>query len=259
MLISCAMFFDALKPLSILSLVLQGNEVDIVMSIESTVNSLKTLMLLLEKEPCQWPTVKLIKTRIKDIDGVMEYQGIPVGNFDECVQQCSIHVLADLHRVEENIKDRLEWSDLKLLRSILVFLETQHWIQRESGGESDGNGDSDNGLTEIRSAVDLIVSSFLAPLEAKGMNSVSVQGEIEEAVEYARTYLSLAAESYRQIWYKLHTCPNSGRWPNILLLCELVFSLPFTTCHVEQMFSLLRVVKTKCRTNLQTSTLQNQH
>ena len=128
MLISCAIFFDALKPLSILSLVLQGNEVDIVMSIESTLNSLKALMLLLEKEPCQWPTVKLIKTRIKDIDGVMEYQGIPVGNFDECVQQCSIHVNADLHRVEENIKDWLEWSDLKLLRSILIFLETQNWI-----------------------------------------------------------------------------------------------------------------------------------
>ena len=81
-------------------------------------------MSLLEKEPCQWPTVKLIKTQIKEIDGVREYQGIPVGNFDDCVQQCLIHVLADLHRVEENIKNRLEWSDLKLLRSILVFLKT---------------------------------------------------------------------------------------------------------------------------------------
>ena len=106
MLIICAMFFDALKPLSILSLVLQGNDVDIVMSIESTLNSLKALMSLLEKEPCQWPTVKLIKTRIKEIDGVMEYQGVPVENIDECVQQCTIHVLADLRRVEENIKDR---------------------------------------------------------------------------------------------------------------------------------------------------------
>ena len=86
------------------------------------------------------------------------------------------------------------------------------------------------------------------------MNSVS-QDEIEEVVHYAGTYLPLATESYRQIWYKLHISPNSVRWPNILLLCELVFSLPFTTCRVEQMFSLLRVVKIKCRTNLQTSTL----
>ena len=134
MLISCAMFFDALKLLSILSLALQGtcNEVDIVMSIESTFNSLKALMSLLEKKPSQWPTIKLIKTQIKEINGVMEYQDVPVRNIDECVQQCTIHVLADLHRVEENMEDRLEWSDLKLLKSILVFLETQHWIQRES-------------------------------------------------------------------------------------------------------------------------------
>ena len=76
-----------------------------------------------------------------------------------------------------------------------VFLETQHWIPRESGGGSDGNGDSDNGLTEIRSAVDHIISSFLAPLETKGMNVVSVQDEIEEVVDYARKYLSLATES----------------------------------------------------------------
>ena len=194
---------------------------------------------------------------MKEIDGVMEYQGVPVGDIHQYVQQCSVHVLADLHRVEENIKDRLEWSDLKLLRSILVFLETQHWIPRESSGGSDGNGDSNDGLIEIRSAVDHIISSFLAPLEAKGMNAVSVQDEIEEVVDYARKYLSLSTESNRRIWYKLHTCPNTGRWPNILLLCELVFSLPFITCHVEQMFSLLRVVKTKCRTNLQTSTLHD--
>lgn len=117
---------------------------------------------------------------------------------------------ADLHRVEENIKDQLEWSDLKLLRSILV-LETQHWIPRESGGGSDGNGDSDYGLTEIRSAVDFIVSSFLAPLETKGMNAVSVQDEIKEAVDYAMKYLSLVTESYRRIWLSsIHALTQVG-------------------------------------------------
>ena len=90
------------------------------------------------------------------------------------------------------------------------------------------------------------------------LNAVSAQDEKEEVVDYARKYmhLSLATEIYRRIRYKLH---NSGRWPNVLLLCELhvVFSLPFTVCHVEQMFSLLRVVKTKCRRHLQTSMLHD--
>ena len=86
--------------------------------------------------------------------------------------------------------------------------------------------------TEIRSAVDVIASLFLAPLEAKGMNAVSAQDEIEEAVDYARKYLSLATKIYRRIRYKLHTCPNSGRWPNILLLCELV-SIQLTIHYVS--------------------------
>ena len=51
MLISCAMLFNALRPLSILSLVLQGNKVDIVMSIEGNLNSLKALMSLVERSP----------------------------------------------------------------------------------------------------------------------------------------------------------------------------------------------------------------
>ena len=60
---------------------------------------------------------------------------------------------------------------------------------------------------------------------------------------------------HTQFWYKLHMCPDSHRWPNILSLCDLVFGLPFTTTHVEQIFSLLKIIKTKQRTNLHTNTL----
>ena len=45
------------------------------------------------------------------------------------------------------------------------------------------------------------------------------------------------------------------KWPNVLLLCEFVFSLPFTTSRVEQIFSMLKTIKTKRRASLHTSTL----
>lgn len=99
-------------------------------------------------------------------------------------------------------------------------------------------------------------SVFHAPLEAKGLCDPSmIQDEVEEVVGYARKYLPIHTESYCKIWYKLHTCPDSHRWPNILLLCKLVFSLPFSTSHVEQLFSLLKIIKNKHRANLHTSTL----
>lgn len=39
-------------------------------------------------------------------------------------------------------------------------------------------------------------------------------------------HLPIGSEIYRKIWYKLHTSPDSSRWPNILILSELLFSLP---------------------------------
>ena len=40
-------------------------------------------------------------------------------------------------------------------------------------------------------------------------------------------------------------------------MCQLLFSLPVTTAHVEQIFSRLKVVKTDRRTNLQIATLND--
>ena len=56
---------------------------------------------------------------------------------------------------------------------------------------------------------------------------------------------------------KLHMASDSEKWPNVLLICELLFSLPFSNGHIERMFSSLKVMKTDRRTNLTNSTLQD--
>ena len=121
-----------------------------------------------------------------------------------------------LHKLEEKLKQRLEWSDTKLLRLIFVFIETQSWVQKE--------GDGDEEMHEIYLAVDYIVSTFRAPLEARGLCVDVLQDEVHEAIEFAWRYLPLGQESFRKIWCKMHTCPNSSSWSNLLMLCELVFS-----------------------------------
>ena len=85
----------------------------------------------------------------------------------------------------------------------------------------------------------------------------TIQDEVEEVVDYARKYLPIGTICYRKIWFKIHTCPNSERWPNVLLLSEFLFILPFTTSRVEQIFSRLKNVKTKLRTSLDISTLHD--
>ena len=83
-------------------------------------------------------------------------------------------------------------------------------------------------MTELKAAVELISTQFRAPLEAAGVDVSSLQDEIEDAVEYAQNYLNLESSHYRKVWYNLHICPAASSWLNLLLLCELVFSLPFS-------------------------------
>ena len=249
MLVSCALYIEALKPISLLSLTLQRENSDIVSSIENTLKAVKSLHSLIQRDPKEWSQIQVLKAQIKEVEGKLEYQGVPIGSFDATVDQCKVHMLADLERLERKIKERLEWTDTGLLRALLAFLETQSWQKKDTG--DDGEED----MADIRASVQCLISTFRIPLESRGVCIATIQDELEEAVEYARKYLSIGRESYKKIWYKLHTCPDSSKWSNVLQLSKLVFSLPFTTSRVEQIFSKLKVVKTSRRTSLHNTTL----
>ena len=59
------------------------------------------------------------------------------------------------------------------------------------------------------------------------------------------------------MWYKLSSCPDARIWPNILVVAELAFNLPFSNGRVEQIFSSLKVLKTDRRTSMQNETLND--
>ena len=74
---------------------------------------------------------------------------------------------------------------MKLLRSILLFVDTQGWQLKSSctnNGMSDSDGGEDDNLNGIKSALESITSAFRAPLEAsaKGVNLSSLHDEIEK-------------------------------------------------------------------------------
>ena len=47
------------------------------------------------------------------------------------------------------------------------------------------------------------------------------------------------------------------KWPNIFLISELLFSLPFSTAKVERFFSTLKIIKSERRTSLNCLTLND--
>ena len=253
-LVGCAMFVEILKPPSFLSLSLQEADVDIVFGIKQILKTSNTLASLMTQDPLQWPTVRTVLDRVKEeTTGERTYQGTALKGYNSAtLEYCKKEALADLQRLHDKMREWLQWSDVTLLRALLVFLETQIWMKRSVEG---GDGDPDPSLTEVKSAVECIVSQFRDPLEARGANLSVLQDEIEDAVDYARRYLGLESTNYRKVWYNLHVCPDSSHWPNVLLLCGLAFSLPFSNGRVEQIFSCLKLLKTTNRTSLRTSTL----
>ena len=181
------------------------------------------------------------------------YQGAVLHNYNTTtLKHCSDQAIADTKQFNDKLRERLEWSDVRMLRTIVLFLNTQSWQYTALGSDTE-MGDN----AEIKIAVEYISSHFREPLKAKGVNLSGIQDEIEEIVRYARKYLNLVKEGYQKIWYKLHIAPDVGKWRNILLISELLFSLPFSNGRIESMFSMLKVIKTDRRTSLDTPTLSD--
>lgn len=59
-LVGCAMYVDILKPPSLLSLSLQGHELDMVLGINNTLKSVTALKRLARQDHFEWPTFKLL-------------------------------------------------------------------------------------------------------------------------------------------------------------------------------------------------------
>jgi len=77
--------------------------------------------------------------------------------------------LNDLNSLDNKMRERLEWSDVTLLRSLLIFIETQNWAARFDARSSGKNNSEDCSMDEVKTAVEFLTSHFRIPLESKGV------------------------------------------------------------------------------------------
>ena len=255
-LIGCAMYVEILKGPSILSLCLQKSDCDIVYGLKQILKVADSIRSLRRQDPSLWPTVKLMMEKIDSEGSIVCYQGAEIKNYTSAtLESCKKQALGDLERLNKTIQQRLEWSDVRLLRALIAFIDTQSWIKRQSSVSD--NEEEDTSLEQVNGAIELLSSHFRNQLEAIGVDIRSLRDEMEDVVIYARAYLSIETTDYRKVWYNLFICPNSSDWPNILLLCKLAFSLPFSNARVEQIFSSLKYIKNIKRNTLNISTLDD--
>ena len=153
-LIGAAMYVDVLKAPALLSLSLQEEKLDIVLGIQHLLKSTKSLKKMAEQDPLLWPTVKLVCSRVKEEGESKVYQGAVLSNYSPTtLKACANQALAAVKQLDEKMRARLEWSDVKILRAILVLLDTQSWRSSPRSQHSDSDEEEDD-LAEIREAVE---------------------------------------------------------------------------------------------------------
>ena len=156
-ILGCSMYVDLLKPPSLLSLSLQECQLDIVLGINNILKASAALKTLARQDPLEWPTAKLEEERIQEEGSEKMYQGAALKNVTLAAKESAKEeVLHDLGRLNDSMRERLEWLDIKLLRSLLVFIETQNWAGRSRNPDDSNEGIDDCSLAEVKKSVELL-------------------------------------------------------------------------------------------------------
>ena len=105
--------------------------------------------------------------------------------------------------------------------------------------------------------IDRLVDQFSMPRASAGADLCAIRLEFSKILQYAIMYISLATSEYRAVWWRLFHAPCACEWANMLILAELLFSLPASNGKVERTFSQLKVIKSDKRTSLNNDTLDD--
>ena len=113
-----------------------------------------------------------------------EYQGTKLTHFNETVlKSCKDQTLTDVSCLEDRTRQRLEWSDMKLLHGLLTFLDTQTWrfvATDENDLKSAERSPGDKPLSEVSHAVELVATTYRELLD---VNLSVLKDQITEVVE----------------------------------------------------------------------------
>jgi len=243
-LMGCALFVDILSPCSILSKVMQHDDLDILSVLSSMLRSVKEIEKLSMTSLDKWSTYAATLAKCTVNDGTTTYQSQNLKGFVEAKAYFSNHYREYCSKVNGCLKSRLAWSDLQLLRDTILVLATQGWQKLFD--------EKDN-----LEAIDQLAQHFCFSLTKAGVRVEDIHTEFESMLEYACQFISLSTLDYRAVWWRLFHAPVSSEWRNILTLVELLFSLPSSNGMVERLFSQMKIAKTKKRSLLSNEALDD--
>ena len=122
-LLGCALFVDLLKPCASFSKSMQNEEIDILGALQGLLKTIKEVENLGKTSLEQWPTYSSTIAKCVEEEGDSDtvYQLQHLKRFNEAKDYYSSKYDYCSH-VTQCIKARLAWSDLQLMRDIILFL-----------------------------------------------------------------------------------------------------------------------------------------
>ena len=243
-ILGCAVFVDLLNPCAISSKSMQSDEIDILGALSSLLKTVSETDKLSSKPLEQWATYVATQKKYTVEGGIQVYQCQELKRYKEAEDYYKAHCEEYCTWISQCVKSRLAWSDVQLLRGIIFVLSTHGWekaIEEEDQLE----------------AVDRLVERFTVPLEGAGANPAEIHAEFVNMMQYASQHFSLATVDYRSVWLQIFHAFDSTEWTNVLMLTQLLFSLPASNGKLERVFSTVNLIKVNKRSSLSNESLDD--
>ena len=243
-----ALFIDMLEIPSILSRSFLADIIDPVYAFGCLSKAKERFDLFDSKEFDKLPHVKDVLRQITvNENDEQVYQNILLSNYEAAKQRISEKKVRLSEKVRTCITERLEEeSDSKgIFQYVQQLLNTEGWLRTNEEGEIDFEF-GDEGLTYL-------YKHFSIPLMNAGVKA-SVPDLLNQwhgLLQYAREYLCVTSTPYRVCWRRIFNSPRCSAWSDVLILIELLFTIPISNAKLERMFSKLNQVKTLQRGSLQ--------
>ena len=199
MMLGCAYFHDVLKPMSVLCKALQSDEICVVRALEAILKTTRAIERVKEAHFQDLPSIRRVTLQIKHEGEACTYQGAGLLSYAEGVQFFENHHQEYIDLVQSCLKQHMTEQVNELLKHALNVLATQGW------------GRDDNASFGYL-ALHYLSQRFQCPLQQAGINTVTLESEWDEMVDYAKHYLNISTEENSVIWWKLFNAPVSKEW-----------------------------------------------
>lgn len=243
-----AFFIDLLDIPAVLSKSFQDNEIDPVYAIQA-LNKCKTRLELFEtKQFEKLPYVKYFLSQVEERNDGSYYQGFRLSNFEQAKKTLAGKKSDFTNKVSECIRLRLEEEadSTEIFTHAPKILNTEGWLQYKEDTEF-----ADEGL-------EYLFNHFKIPLTNAGVTASfpELLTQWQNLLEYANEFLSISNTSYKKTWYRIFNSPRKTQWKDILIMVELIFTIPVSNAKLERMFSKMKHVKTLNRSALKEKKLE---